>query len=154
MNIENFEYAITFDDGKKLEDIQNSDVIILGPSRAGKTPLCFYLAFFNIKACNIPIVPNMNIENILSLLPKNKLFGLIRSTESLQSIRKTRSKYLGVAGDYINPEKIFEELENCLNLYNTLKIPVIDMDKTSIEEASIFIQNRIQVGGKNEKISL
>ena len=59
------------DDGKKTEDILNSDIILLGVSRTSKTPTSIYLANRGFKTTNIPLVPNQKIPEILTKKTKN-----------------------------------------------------------------------------------
>jgi regulator of PEP synthase PpsR (kinase-PPPase family) len=48
-------YALTHDDGARL-DYDEADVILVGVSRAGKTPTCVYLALHHgIRAANYPL---------------------------------------------------------------------------------------------------
>jgi regulator of PEP synthase PpsR (kinase-PPPase family) len=63
---------MTHDDGKKLDDINSADVILLGVSRTSKTPTSIYLANRGYKTVNVPLVPN----------PKNSLGWLELNTKS------------------------------------------------------------------------
>ena len=42
--IEAIQFTMTHDDGKKLDDVKNADIILLGVSRTSKTPTSIYLA--------------------------------------------------------------------------------------------------------------
>lgn len=142
MSLDVFNFNFQHDDGKILEHFDECDCIILGPSRVGKTPLCFYLGYFGIKALNIPLVPEINL-NIYKSLPRRKCFGLIRSVDSLKKIRLTREKFLGLSSNYSHEERIFYELEHANNIYNEIRCPIISLDEYSVEEASLFIKKRI-----------
>lgn len=143
MDIKTFDFCCEYDDGKVLSNFDSCDVILLGPSRVGKTPLSFYMGYFNIKACNIPLVPEANIDNVLKFLPKEKTFGLIREVDSIRKHRITREKDLGIKSDYSSEKRILEEIMYAHEIYDKLRIPIIDLDKTAIEEATIFISKRI-----------
>ena len=54
--IEAIQFTMTHDDGKKVDDISNADVILLGVSRTSKTPTSIYLANRGYKTINIPLV--------------------------------------------------------------------------------------------------
>ena len=54
--VEAMQYTLGHDDGIAAEDLEIADVILLGVSRATKTPTCMYLAHRGIKAANIPLV--------------------------------------------------------------------------------------------------
>ena len=60
------EYAIEHDDGQSLRALDKADVILLAPSRCGKTPTTMYLALqHGIFVANYPLVP----EDLDSLRP-------------------------------------------------------------------------------------
>lgn len=143
MDIETFDFCYEYDDGKILSNFDKCDVILLGPSRVGKTPLSFYMGYFNLKACNIPLVPEANINNILKILPREKTFGLIRDSLSIRKHRLSRERDLGIKSDYSSEKRILEELMYAHDIYDKLRIPIIDLDKMAIEEATIFISKRI-----------
>jgi regulator of PEP synthase PpsR (kinase-PPPase family) len=50
-------YTLAHDDGIGSDDLDGADVIVVGVSRATKTPTCMYLASRGIKAANVPLVP-------------------------------------------------------------------------------------------------
>ncbi len=52
LTVEAVDFAITHDDGRAVEDIGTSDIVLVGPSRVGKTPL---LAQLGWKTANIPV---------------------------------------------------------------------------------------------------
>ena len=53
------------DDGNLAEDVQKSDIILLGVSRTSKTPTSIYLANKGYKVSNIPLVNENSIPNFL-----------------------------------------------------------------------------------------
>ncbi|MDO5716551.1 MAG: kinase/pyrophosphorylase [Tissierellia bacterium] len=143
MNFDCFQFNERYDDGKLIEDIETADCIILGPSRVGKTPLCYYLGYLGIQAANIPLVPEIPWNRKLADLPRKKIIGLIRKPESLVQIRKTREQFLGLESNYGSLERVFSELEYVQDIYHQLRIAILSMDDYSIEEAAEFIKNRI-----------
>ena len=58
------------DDGKKNEDIEKADIILIGVSRTGKTPTTVYLANRGFKTLNIPLVSSQPLPD--SLTKENK----------------------------------------------------------------------------------
>ena len=56
---------MSHDDGKKVDDIDDADVILLGVSRTSKTPTSIYLANRGYKTINIPLVLDQNIPSDL-----------------------------------------------------------------------------------------
>ncbi|HJV07562.1 posphoenolpyruvate synthetase regulatory kinase/phosphorylase PpsR [Paludibacterium denitrificans] len=96
-------FSLNHDDGVKLKDLDEADVILVGVSRSGKTPTCLYLALqYGIKAANYPLTPEDLDSPTLPkmLLPyRHKLFGLTIDPARLHYIRSERrpdSKYASV----------------------------------------------------------
>ncbi len=61
LRVEAMKYTLAHDDGVASDDLADADVIIVGVSRATKTPTCMYLASRGIKAANVPLVPGVQI---------------------------------------------------------------------------------------------
>merc|ERR1712032_664738 len=56
--IKAIEYTRKVDDGVLPHLWGDCDIMLIGPSRAGKTPLAFYLAQRGFKVANYPVVPD------------------------------------------------------------------------------------------------
>ena len=54
--IEAIQFTMNHDDGNAINDVEKSDIILLGVSRTSKTPTSIYLANRGYKTSNIPIV--------------------------------------------------------------------------------------------------
>ena len=65
--IEAIQFTMTHDDGKKVDDINNADIILLGVSRTSKTPTSIYLANRGYKTVNIPLVLDQKIPENLTI---------------------------------------------------------------------------------------
>ena len=78
------------DDGKKVDDINNADVVLLGVSRTSKTPTSIYLANRGYKTVNVPLVLDQKIPNGLVQNKKSCIIGLIADPERLADIRRNR----------------------------------------------------------------
>lgn len=141
-----FAYAIENDDGKTFDNTSSADVIILGPSRSGKTPLCYYLASLGLNAINIPLVPEVDQFDMIKDLDRSKMIGLIQDEEYLSKIRRERDKDLGITGvsKYSSLERVFFENEYAREMYSKLGILVISMYGKSIEEVSNSIVRYLQ----------
>ena len=53
--IDAIQFTMNHDDGNSLNDLEKSDVILLGVSRTSKTPTSIYLANRGLKTSNIPL---------------------------------------------------------------------------------------------------
>ncbi|QIL20624.1 pyruvate, water dikinase regulatory protein [Thermomonas sp. HDW16] len=86
-------YALTHDDGISM-NYDEADLILVGVSRAGKTPTCVYLALHHgIRAANYPLTPDdLEEERLPAKLRqyRNKLFGLTIDPIRLHQIREER----------------------------------------------------------------
>ena len=86
-------YALTHDDGISM-NYDEADLILVGVSRAGKTPTCVYLALHHgVKAANYPLTPDdLEEERLPAKLRQHrrKLFGLTIDPQRLHQIRQER----------------------------------------------------------------
>ena len=84
--IEAIQFTMAHDDGKKIDDLNNADVILLGVSRTSKTPTSIYLANRGYRTINIPLIPNQNIPKDLSNNFKSCIIGLVADPERLADL--------------------------------------------------------------------
>ena len=93
--IDAIQFTMNHDDGNAIEDIDKSDIILIGVSRTSKTPTSIYLANKGYKVSNIPIVNNSSIpEKVKKNKLKKCIIGLIAEPERLVEIRKNRMTVL------------------------------------------------------------
>ncbi len=140
--IEAIQFTMSHDDGKKNEDIEKADIILIGVSRTGKTPTSVYLANRGYKTLNIPLVLEQNIPSILEKENKNLcVIGLFIEAERLSEVRKTRVN-VNTSVDlktYTDVEKIRVELENSKKIFKKYNWPSIDVTRRSVEETAASI---------------
>ena len=140
--IEAIQFTMSHDDGKKNEDIEKADIILIGVSRTGKTPASVYLANRGYKTLNIPLVLEQNIPSILEKENKNLcVIGLFIEAERLSEVRKTRVN-VNASVDlktYTDVEKIRVELENSKKIFKKYNWPSIDVTRRSVEETAASI---------------
>lgn len=141
--VEAIDFAMRFDDGKTYEGLREADVILVGVSRTSKTPTSIYLARRGIKAANIPLVPNVKVPEEYFHLEKPLYVGLSASPKRLGELRKTRlqadtNKNFG-ANEYLDLEKIEEEVRSARRLFTKNNWPVINVTNRSIEETAAEI---------------
>ena len=85
--IEAIQFTMGHDDGKIINDIEKSDIVLLGISRTSKTPISIYLANRGYKTCNIPII---NKNSIPAKLTKNSKVSCAMSRLGSKSrVKKT-----------------------------------------------------------------
>lgn len=135
--IEAMEFTLTHDDGKTLKGIQDADLIILGLSRTSKTPTSFYLAQQGFKVVNVPLVPEVPIQEEIFAVDQNKVVILMMEPEVLQKVRSARLRHYKTTSTYNNINKIFEEVEFCYDLVRkNRKWNIINSTNKSIEETA------------------
>ena len=140
--IEAIQFTMNHDDGNLIEEIEKSDLILLGVSRTSKTPTSIYLANKGLKTSNIPLVNENSIPESLKKNPKMAcVVGLTTEAERLADIRKNRMMTLKERENtsYTNINKIKEEVENAKKTFLKYRWPTIDVTRKSVEEVAASI---------------
>ncbi len=136
--IEAIEFAVKYDDGKDPRGLVRADVVLVGVSRTSKTPLSMYLAHKQIKAANVPLVPEVKPPKELFEINPKKIIGLTISPHQLNEIRKERLLALGLRdhASYASMERILSELDHAENIMKRLNCPVLDVTNKAVEETA------------------
>ena len=146
--IEAIQYTMSHDDGKKLNDLTEADIVLLGVSRTSKTPTSIYLANRGYKTINIPLVLDQNIpETLKSHNHKICVIGLIADPERLADIRRNRVAIMKEKNlrDYTDLNFIKKEVEDSKNLFKKNNWPIIDVTRRSVEETAASILKIIEI---------
>lgn len=141
--IDAMHFTIAHDDGQHLEDLEKADIVLVGVSRTSKTPTSIYLANRGFKTANVPIVPGLVIPSEVEALKQPLVVGLTTSPDRLVSIRKNRllSMNQTTETDYVDDERVREELAIARKLCTKHNWPIIDVTRRSIEETAAAILN-------------
>ena len=140
--IEAIQFTMNHDDGNLVEELNKSDLILLGVSRTSKTPTSIYLANKGFKTSNIPLVNENSIPESLKKNPKMAcVVGLTTEAERLVDIRKNRMMNLKEQENtsYTNIQNIKKEVENAKKTFAKYKWPTIDVTRKSVEETAASI---------------
>ena len=140
--IEAIQFTMNHDDGNQIDDIEKSDIILLGVSRTSKTPTSIYLANKGFKTSNIPLVNENSIPTKLTNKKiKSCIVGLTTEAERLFDIRKNRLTSLkeNENTEYIDLDKIRLEVENSKKIFRKNQWPTIDVTRKSVEETAASI---------------
>ena len=145
--IEAIQFTMSHDDGKKVDDLENADIILLGVSRTSKTPTSIYLANRGFKTINIPLVLDQKIPNDLITNKKSCIIGLVADPDRLADIRRNRVAIMKdhKFKEYTDLEFIKEEVEDSKKLFKTNNWPVIDVTRKSVEETAASILKIIEI---------
>ena len=137
-------YALTHDDGVSM-DYTDAEVILIGVSRAGKTPTCVYLALHHgVRAANYPLTEeDLDSDRLPSKLRpyRAKLFGLTIEPARLHQIRQER-----------RPNSRYAQLDTCKRevaqaeaLLQVEGIPMLSTTHASIEEISSRVLEALDI---------
>ena len=152
--IEAIQFTMNHDDGNLLNDIDKSDIILVGVSRTSKTPTSIYLANKGFKTSNIPLV---NENSLPEKLKKNPQFtcvvGLSTEPERLADLRKNRMNSLKENDNtnYTNLENIKDEVIKAKKTFQKYKWPVIDVTRKSVEQTAASIIKIHEIYSNNVK---
>ncbi len=136
-------FTMAHDDGVAAENINEADIILVGVSRSSKTPTSIYLANRGYKTANIPLVPGVPPPDSLLSATKPLIVGLTTNADRLIQVRRNRLRSLNQTdqSDYIDEDRVIEEIQLARRLFAQHEWPVIDVTRRSIEETAAAIIN-------------
>jgi len=140
--IEAIQFTMNHDDGNLLNDIEKSDIILVGVSRTSKTPTSIYLANKGFKTSNIPLVNENSLPKKLKENPQvTCVIGLNTEPERLVDLRKNRMNSLKETENtkYTSIENIKKEIEEAKKTFRKYRWPSIDVTRKSVEETAASI---------------
>ncbi len=140
--IEAIQFTMNHDDGNLTNDIEKSDIILIGVSRTSKTPTSIYLANKGFKTSNIPLVNENSLPKKLKDNPQlTCVIGLNTEPERLVDLRKNRMNSLKETENikYTNIENIKKEIDDAKKTFRKYKWPTIDVTRKSVEETAASI---------------
>ena len=140
--IEAIQFTMNHDDGNLLNDIEKSDIILVGVSRTSKTPTSIYLANKGFKTSNIPLVNENSLPKKLRENPQvTCVVGLNTEPEHLVDLRKNRMNSLKETENikYTNIDNIKKEIIDAKKTFQKYRWPSIDVTRKSVEETAASI---------------
>jgi len=133
------EYALEHDDGQSSRALDKADIILLAPSRCGKTPTAMYLALqHGLLVANYPLVEE---DLVGTELPgpvrhlRDRCFGITTTPARLSQVREQRLP----GSSYAALSQCASELRRAALLYSAQGIPSVDSSVRSVEEMSTVI---------------
>ena len=140
--IEAIQFTMNHDDGNLINEIEQSDIILVGVSRTSKTPTAIYLANKGFKTSNIPLVNENSLPIKLKENPQiTCVIGLNTEPERLVDLRKNRMNSLRETENktYTNIENIKKEIADAKKTFQKYRWPSIDVTRKSVEETAASI---------------
>ncbi len=151
--IEAVQFTVQHDDGRNIQTLHQSDIVLVGVSRTGKTPLSMYIAQYGWKVANVPIVFGVPPPKELFAISPAKVVGLTISPDKLQMVRSARAKKFGHLDlSYATVEGIAQEMEYCRSLFAANRgWRLLDVTTRAIEEVAADILSALPrpVGGRS-----
>ena len=140
------EYAMEHDDGQSLRALDKADVILVAPSRCGKTPTTLYLALqHGVFVANYPLVDE-DLESTDLPRPirhlRDRCFGITTTPARLSQVRQERR----ANSRYASLEQCSYELRRAEALYRSHRIPMINSSAKSVEEMSTVVLQFLKRG--------
>ena len=143
--IDAINFSMRYDDGVRIGDYDQADLILVGVSRAGKTPTSLYMALhYGLNTANYPLADDDFDKGVLPdalIKSRKKLFGLTIDPLQLHKIRQKRranSKYSAL-------DQCRREVVQAQQFYKRYRIPHADSTAMSIEELASLIVHRMNL---------
>ncbi len=140
--IEAIQFTMNHDDGNLINEVDKSDIILVGVSRTSKTPTSIYLANKGFKTSNIPLVNENSLPESLKKNPQVAcVVGLSTEPERLADLRKNRMNSLKEIENiqYTDLENIKKEVLEAKKTFQKYRWPLIDVTRKSVEETAASI---------------
>ncbi len=140
--IEAIQFTMNHDDGNLINEVDKSDIILVGVSRTSKTPTSIYLANKGFKTSNIPLINENSLPEKLKKNPQiTCVVGLSTEPERLADLRKNRMNSLRETENikYTDLENIKKEVLDAKKTFQKYKWPLIDVTRKSVEETAASV---------------
>jgi len=143
--VEAIEFTVAHDDGRNLQDLQRAEIVLVGVSRSGKTPLSVYLSTQGWKVANIPLIRDIDPPSELFEIDASRVVALTIDPGQLVAHRRWRQKRLGLGSDaaghtgsgrYIDAADIYEEVKTAREVAQRGGFAILDITDKPIEESA------------------
>lgn len=151
--VEAIHFCLEHDDGVKPEECDEADVILLGVSRAGKTPVSVYLATqMGLKSANFPLTSEYLTQYRLPdgiMRNKKRTIALTTTPELLRTVREKRYPN----SVYAKLPTCIEELHQAERIFKKHKIPIVSTAGKSIEETATQVSQELGLSKKTASLN-
>lgn len=142
--IDAVEFAVMHDDSRQTAGLPFADIVLVGVSRTGKTPLSVYLALEGWRVANVALVKDRPLPPELDKVEARRIVGLTCDSTRLADIRRSRLRNLGQeATDYGDTDSIEEEIRWSRGLFRQRGWATIDTTERSIEESANAVLDKV-----------
>jgi len=156
--IEAVEFTLKADDGQAPWLLREADVVIVGVSRTGKTPLCVVLSqMMGWKVGNVPLVlevpPPAELLDTVNI-DSRRVFCLTINPNQLKKIRQTRLEMRGVKeqenrsdamsqSNYADRNYLLKDLKKARELCQSQGWTEVDVTGRAVEETAAMLSEII-----------
>ena len=145
--LEAMEFAVKHDDGRNAEGLPDADIVLIGASRTGKTPLAMYLAVKGWRVANVPLATGIVPPKQLFHLDPRRVFGLVMDVDVLVGIRRARMKEMGaLVPGYADREAVEVELEEARGVMRKIGCLVLHTEHRAVEEVAQEVIRHTTIG--------
>jgi regulator of PEP synthase PpsR (kinase-PPPase family) len=132
------DFAMAHDDGKHPQGWSQAEIMLVGVSRVGKTPLSMYLSVLGWRVANLPLVSGLEPPSELFSLDRRRVVGLNIEPAQLLVHRQQRQRRLGAPGPsaYSDLAAIYEEVEAARQLFQRGGFAVVNVTDKPIETSA------------------
>lgn len=152
------EFAVRHDDGQLPSGLVDAEIVLIGPSRSGKTPLSMYLGYLGYRTANVPLVAGITIPQELYRVDRWRLIGLTIDPQRLAVLRDKRVRGMSHGSGVFNPQdgyadlsQIYAELDEISALQRKLGARMIDTTNIALEESASrvidIVESRARMAG-------
>lgn len=135
--VEAIEFSVAHDDGQHIEDLSQAEIVLVGVSRAGKTPLSMYLSVMGWKVANVPLIPGLDPPSILASVDPRRVVALTVEPAQLVAHRRWRQAHLGgAATDYTSAAAVFDEVDQARRWCRRHGFAQVDVTDKPIESSA------------------
>ncbi len=135
--VEAIEFAVAHDDGKRVEELPQAEIVLVGLSRVGKTPLSMYLSILGWKTANIPFVPEVPPPPELFAVAQQRVFGLVIEPAQLIAHRRYRAARTGIREQgYVDRDSVIAEMRAANHFFYQQHFQVVDTTDKPIETSA------------------
>lgn len=136
--IDAVEFTLHHDDGCRIRELSEADVVLVGVSRTSKSTTCFYLAYSGIRAANVPLFADCDPPPELLQIDPRRVIGLTTNPYRLESVREARLQgwRSDAADGYANRVQIAQELRAANEQMAKYGWRCVDTSYKGIEEIS------------------
>ena len=132
------EFSMAHDDGRNTHELNGADIVLLGVSRVGKTPLSMYLSVLGWKVANVPFIKDRSLPGEVFEVERGRVIGLVIDPQRLIDHRRIRHERIAGTqpSSYMDPGTIFEELEQSRKIFRQRGFSIIDISNKPIETSA------------------